>query len=161
MSAIDPSLYAQGIAALQDFTCHDSFGSTTASHMPMATTLNDELHDDDVETLVDYHDRPPLIYGPPTTGPSMAQHRPPRTYGEPFITLTEAQADAIDTILNPVLDDLYCLHETTLPDYHPRLRPISKDKALAARLEPIAEHIREHLVETVRVRRGAEEMRLW
>jgi hypothetical protein len=74
--------------------------------------------------------------------------------------LTEAQANAIDMILNLVLDDLYCLHKTTLPNYYPRLRPISKDKALAARLEPIAEHIQEHLVGTAEPRQGVEEIRL-
>jgi hypothetical protein len=106
---------------------HDSSGSSTAPQMPMFNTPNDGPEgvsdDDDADTVIDDSDLPPVNYSPPILRPLMPQRRLREPhYGGPFITLTESQTTAIDTILAPVLKHLITLKETTLSDYHPGLR---------------------------------------
>jgi hypothetical protein len=100
-----------------------------------------------------------------------APNRPPARlplaqpdYGEPFLTLTEAEKTAVATILEPVRDKLVALKRTTeesLPQYHPSTRANPHAQVLGTRLDSIAEHVQQHLARVAESGRGMEELRLW
>ncbi|KAH3920572.1 hypothetical protein HBI56_071840 [Parastagonospora nodorum] len=84
-------------------------------------------------------------------------------YGEPFLTLTEAEKGAMATILEPVRDKLVALKRTTeesLPPYHPSTRANPHAQVLGTRLDGIAKHAQQHLARVAESGRGMEELRL-
>jgi hypothetical protein len=85
-------------------------------------------------------------------------------YGEPFLTLTEAEKAAMATILEPMRDKLVALKRTTeesLPPYHPSTRANPHAQVLGTRLDGIAKHAQQHLARVAESGQGMEELRLW
>jgi hypothetical protein len=92
------------------------------------------------------------------------ENMPQPEYGQPFLTLTPSECDAMDKLLAPVHDSLLKLKGTTLeslPEYKVMVKARNHAQVLKARLSNIATHIQHVLHDVPALARGATELKLW
>jgi hypothetical protein len=135
--------------------------------LPRATMQQEESgHGSPPQDMVQRNTTPESGHRDGTNIPPYEPHidRSQPDLGEPFLTLTPEERDAMDAILEPVRPELQCLYETrpeSLPDYNPHMRMNSYQQIIEMRLVDIAGFIQEFLGAQPEQRRGLMEMKLW